>query len=60
MKTIINTDLPKYIKQEPYIDDKGLWFPYQEYLPEGCTGNYKLVMSKELFIEAYNKWIKGE
>jgi hypothetical protein len=34
--------------------------PYQEYVPEGCASAYKLVMSKEMFVEAYNKWIKGE
>jgi hypothetical protein len=51
---------PVYIKQEPRVDDDGIWIPYEEYVPEGCASNYKLVMSKEMFVEAYNKWIKGE
>lgn len=49
-----------YVKQEPYVDDKGIWVPHHEYVQEGCKSNYKLVMSKEMFIEAYNKFIKGE
>lgn len=49
----------EYIKQEPYVDDNGIWVPLQEYAPEGCASYYKLVISKEMFVEAYNKWIKG-
>ena len=51
---------PVYIKQEPRVDDDGIWMPYEEYVPNGCASNYRLVMSKEMFVEAYNKWIKGE
>ena len=50
----------KYVKQEPYVDDNGIWAPLEAYALEGCANNYKLVMSKEMFVEAYNKWIKGE
>ena len=49
-----------YIKQEPYVDDDGIWIPYEEYVFDGCAGDYRLVMSKDMFVEAYNKWIKGE
>ena len=56
----IYTEQPKYVKQEPYIDDKGIWIPYQEYVPEGYASNYKLLMTKEMFVGTYNKWIKGE
>lgn len=48
------------VKQEPYVDDKGIWVPVHEYAPEGMVSNYRLIISKEMFIEAYNKWIKGE
>ena len=51
---------PIFIKQEPYVDNKGIWMPYNEYVQEGCASDYRLVMSKEMFIEAYNKFIKGE
>ena len=52
--------VPKYIKQEPYIDNDGVWEPCEPYVPEGCASKYRLVMSKDMFVEAYNKWIKGE
>ena len=50
----------KYIKQEPYIDNDGVWKPCEPYVPEGYPGKYRLVISKDVFVEAYNKWIKGE
>ena len=49
-----------YVKQYPYVDDTGIYAPCEEYVQEGIVANYKLVISKEMFIEAYNKWIKGE
>lgn len=49
---------PKFIKQEPYIDDEGIWVPVEAYAPEGVASNYICIFSKGLFIEAYNKWIK--
>lgn len=51
---------PKYIKQEPYIDNDGVWEPCEPYVSEGCASKYRLVMSKDMFVEEYNKWIKGE
>ena len=57
---VISIKERKYIKQEPHIDDDGIWMPYEEYVPDGCAGNYRLVLTKEMFVEAYNKWIKGE
>lgn len=50
----------KYVKQEPYIDDEGLFIPCEQYVPEGCVSTYQMVISKEQFVEMYNKWIKGE
>ena len=51
---------PIIIKQEPYVGDDGIYMPYNEYVPEGCETKYKCILTKEMFIEAYNKWIKGE
>ena len=34
--------------------------PIEEYVPEGITSLYRMVISKEMFVEAYNKYIKGE
>lgn len=48
-----------YIKQEPYIDYAGIWIPVQEYIPEGYASTYRCLITKELFVEAYNKWIKN-
>lgn len=48
-----------YVKQFPFVDDDGIYIPLEEYAPEGCASNYKCVMTKEMFVEAYNKWIKG-
>lgn len=51
---------PVYIKQHPYIGDDGIYMPVHEYVPEDMMSGYRMVMSKEMFIEAYNKWIKEE
>lgn len=45
-----------YVKQYPYIDDNGIWMPIGDYAPQGVS-NHRLVMPKEMFVEAYNKWI---
>lgn len=47
-----------YIKQEPYVDDYGVYVPDREYVPSGTVSTYKCIMTKDMFIEAYNKWIK--
>mgnify|MGYP003504768289 CR=1 FL=1 len=48
----------EYVKQNPYIDDTGIYVPLQEYIPRNFGSCYRLLISKEMFIEAYNKWIK--
>ena len=40
---------------QPYVGDDGIYIPY-EYDPS----YHRMLISKELFVEAYNKWIKGE
>ena len=49
-----------YIKQEPYVGDDCIYWPVEEYVPEVCARHYRQVLTKELFIEAYNKWIVGD
>lgn len=51
---------PTYIKQEPYVGDDGIYIPCQEYVKEGCSSVYRCIMTKKLFVEAYNKWIKND
>lgn len=53
-------DVHKYVKQEPYVGDDGIYVPLEEYVPEGCASAYKLLISKEIFIEAYNKYINNK
>ena len=49
-----------YIKQEPYVDNDGIYVPINEYVRSGCASAYRCILTKELFVEAYNKWIRGE
>lgn len=49
-----------YIKQEPYVGEDGIYIPVNEYVPEGLASAYKCLLTKELFVEAYNKWIRGD
>ena len=51
---------PVYVKQEPFVGECGIYIPDKEYVREDCAGYYKMVLSREMFVEAYNKWIKGE
>lgn len=48
-----------YVKQEPKITDDGIYMPECEYVLEGMCSNYRMIITKEMFIEAYNRWIKG-
>ena len=47
-----------YIKQTPYVGEDGIYVPCEEYVRKGCSSAYKCVLTKEMFVEAYNKWIK--
>lgn len=49
----------RYIRQESYVGDDGIYVPVNEYVPEGTESAYKCVMTKEMFVEAYKKWIIG-
>ena len=55
--TVNLPDLNYYVKQKPFVGEDGIYIPVEAYAPEGC-GVYKQFISKELFVEAYNKWIK--
>ena len=51
---------PAYMEVYPYIDEEGIWMPTSSYVCEDEMPVYRLLMSKEMFVEAYNMWIKGE
>lgn len=40
---------------KPYVDDRGIYVPY-----ELDPRYHRMLLSKELFVEAYNKWIKQD
>lgn len=48
-----------YVEQKPYVGEDGIYIPLEQYVPEGFVSNYKCIITKEIFIEAYNKWIKN-
>lgn len=50
----------RYIRQEPYVGDNGIYVPVNEYVPEGTESMYKCVMTRKMFVEAYEKWIKND
>ena len=54
----VSIDNPTYIKQHPYVGDDGIYVPCEEYVLDGFASNYRCILTKEIFIEAYNKWIK--
>lgn len=47
-------------KQYPYVDDKGIYIPSQEYAHPDDIVIYKCVLTKELFVDAYNLWIRND
>lgn len=51
---------PFYVKQEPYVGDDGIYVPVYPYVQEGCASAYRCIMTKEMFVEAYNKYIKDK
>lgn len=48
----------QYFKQSPYVDDNGIYVPEKLYVQNGEPCLYKCIITKEMFVEAYNKWIK--
>lgn len=48
----------RYIRQKPYVSNDGIYVPVHEYVPEGTESMYTCVMTREMFVEAYEKWIK--
>lgn len=46
-------DIPEPVTA--YVGDDGIYVPY-----EYDMRYHKLLISKDIFVEAYNKWIKGE
>lgn len=51
-------EIKEYVRNSPYVGDDGIYFPVNDYTEKGIESLYKLVIPKQLFVEAYNKWIK--
>lgn len=47
-------------RTKPKIDDEGIWEPKVDFVPIGRTPDYRLTIPKDVFIEAYNRWIRGD
>jgi len=45
---------------EPYVDDDGIYMPVHEYVYEGVPTEYKMLMPKELFQEAFKEYVLKE
>ena len=60
----VTTAIPDYKpdlrRAEPYVDDDGIYMPVHEYFYEGVPAEYKMIMSKELFQEAFKEYILKE
>ena len=50
-------DMETKYKQNPYVDDEGIYVPVNEYVPIGMTSAYRQLIPKEIFVAAYEKWI---
>ena len=48
---------PRYVEQKPYVGEDGIYVPVEPYVREGCASAYRCIMTKEMFIEAYTKYI---
>ena len=47
-----------YTENLPFVGEDAIYVPCQPLTPNGIVSNYTALLTKELFIEAYNKWIK--
>lgn len=59
MAVFKKTNTNEFIKLKPKVDDEGIWVPIGPYCRQGDAPIYQLVMSKETFVEAYNRYIKN-
>lgn len=54
-KTVtLTAEIKPFEPVKPYVGDDGIYVPY-----EYDQRYHKLLISRELFVEAYNKWIKN-
>ena len=49
-----------YTQHFPYVGEDAIYVPCVPVSENVLLSNYKPLITKDLFVEAYNKWIKGE
>ena len=47
-------------RAEPYVAEDGIYMPVHEYIYDGVPTEYKLVLTKEIFQEAFKEYILKE
>ena len=59
IKTPINY-YPELRRAEPYVAEDGIYMPLHDYVYEGVVTEYRLILTKELFQEAFKEYIVKE
>lgn len=49
----------EFTTHEPYINDDGIYIPMYPETPKGTDTPYQLVMTREMFVEAYDRYINS-
>ena len=52
--------MAEWIKNKPYVGEDGIYEPCVEYTEKGTASSYKLIIPKEIFIEAFEKFCKHQ
>ena len=47
-------------RAEPYVAEDGIYMPVHEYFYEGVPAEYRLILTKEIFQEAFKEYIVKE
>ena len=61
LTSILFGNLTKDLRRaEPYVAEDGIYMPVHEYFYEGVPAEYRLVITKEMFQEAFKEYIVKE
>ena len=60
MAFLFNQHAKDLRRAEPYVAEDGIYMPIHEYVYEGTAPEYKLVLTKEMFQEAFYEYIVKE
>ena len=47
-------------RAEPYVGEDGIYMPIHDYIYDGGPAEYKMIITKELFQEAFKEYIIKE